>query len=209
MKRISTFQDRLKQFRDSKDYTLADMEKMTGIPLQTLNRYELNQRVPKINVVNDIAECFNLNPLWLQGYNVSMVATDSDTAKLQSRKIPILGSVACGEPIFAEETFEIFINQHKVVEADFALYAKGDSMINARILDGDIVFIKLQADVNNGEIAVVLVYDSAALKRVYKYPNRLELRPENPTFPVQNYEGEELNYIRILGKAVAFQSGIK
>ena len=82
-------------------------------------------------------------------------------------------------------------------------------MINARIFDGDVVFIKSQPDVNNGEIAAVIINDEATLKRVYKYPNRVELRPENPMHEVQDYEGEKLNEIRILGKAVAFQSYIK
>lgn len=82
-------------------------------------------------------------------------------------------------------------------------------MINVRIFDGDIVYIRQQPDVENGEIAAVCIDDEATLKRVYKYPNRLELRPENPTFPVLNYEGSELENIRIIGKAVAFLSGVR
>lgn len=75
------------------------------------------------------------------------------------------------------------------VHADFCLRCKGDSMINARIFDGDIVYIRQQDDVENGEIAAVVIDGEATLKRVYKYPNRLELRAENPTFPVINIEG--------------------
>ena len=81
-------------------------------------------------------------------------------------------------------------------------------MINARIFDGDIVFIRQQPDVENGEIAAVLIGDEATLKRVYKYENRIELRSENPTFPTLNYEGDRLQDICIMGKAVGFLSTI-
>lgn len=82
-------------------------------------------------------------------------------------------------------------------------------MINARIFDGDLVYIRRQEDVDSGQIVAVLIDEDATLKRVYKYPGRLELRPETPTFPVLQYEGEQLADIRILGKAVAFTSPVK
>lgn len=127
---------------------------------------------------------------------------------VKTKKFRKLGEIACGKPMFAEEEFETFVEASEDINADFCVVAKGDSMINARIFDGDIVFIREQPDVENGEIAAVIIDDSVTLKRVYKYPNRLELRPENPTHKVQNYEGEELEQIRIIGKAVAFQSFI-
>ncbi len=128
---------------------------------------------------------------------------------IKLKKFRMLGEIACGEPIYANEEYETFIEASDDINADFCLTAKGDSMINARIFDGDIVFIKAQPDVENGEIAAVIIEDTVTLKRVYKYTNRIELRPENPTHRVQNYEGEELNHITILGKAVAFQSYIR
>lgn len=82
-------------------------------------------------------------------------------------------------------------------------------MINAHIFDGDLVFIKEQPDVDNGEIAAVVIDDEATLKRVYKYPNRLELRPENPLFPVLQYEGDELSQVHIIGKAIAFLGQVR
>lgn len=82
-------------------------------------------------------------------------------------------------------------------------------MINARIFDGDIVYIRQQPDVENGEIAAVLIGDEATLKKVYKYPNRIELRAENPTMKPLEYEGEEINNVRILGKAVYFISKVQ
>jgi len=128
---------------------------------------------------------------------------------IKTKKFPMFGEIACGQPIYANEDYETFIEASERINADFCLTAKGDSMINARIFDGDIVFIKEQPDVDNGEIAAVLIEDEVTLKRVYKYENRLELRPENPLHSVQNYEGETLNHIRILGKAVVFQSNVR
>ena len=84
-------------------------------------------------------------------------------------------------------------------------------MINARIFDGDIVFIRSQNSVDNGEIAAVIINDEATLKRVYYYPNeeKLILSPENPKYAPLVYIKEELNDIKILGKAVAFQSAVR
>lgn len=120
--------------------------------------------------------------------------------------IPILGTIACGEPILAEENIEGYFNMEKDLKADFCLYCKGDSMINARIYDGDLVFIKKQPDVEDGEIAAVLIDNEATLKRVYKVPGRIILRAENPTFKPIELKEEDMKDIRIIGKAVGFCS---
>lgn len=127
----------------------------------------------------------------------------------QFARVPILGGIACGEPITADQNLEGFAFVDGRVHADFALRCEGDSMINAHIFNGDLVFIKAQPEVNNGEIAAVGIGDEATLKRVYVYNNRIELRPENPLFPVLNYEGEEMAEVHILGKAVAFLAAIR
>ncbi|MBR3974372.1 MAG: repressor LexA [Clostridia bacterium] len=127
----------------------------------------------------------------------------------QTKKIPLLGSIACGEPILAEENIEDFVKLDKDIPADFALRCKGDSMITARIFDGDIVYIRQQPDVENGEIAAVLIDNEATLKKVYKFPNKIVLSPCNPVYDDLIYMEEQCNNIRILGKAVAFTSIIK
>ena len=119
------------------------------------------------------------------------------------------GEIACGEPIYANREYETYVEASADIDADFCLRAKGDSMINARIFDGDVVFIKSQPDVENGEIAAVRIGDEVTLKRVYKYTNRIELRAENPLYSPLNYEGAELNEIQIIGKAVIFQSFVR
>ena len=111
----------------------------------------------------------------------------------------------------ADEQFEAYVEAGANIKADFCLRAKGDSMIGARIYDGDIVFIHKQEMVDDGEIAAVLIDDEATLKRVYydQENNVIQLFAENPQYKTMRFVGEELNHIRILGKAVALQTDIK
>lgn len=131
-------------------------------------------------------------------------------APVHLKKFPMLGEIACGEPIWAEEDKEHYVMAGMDIQADFCLTAKGDSMINARINDGDIVFIRQQQIVENGEIAAVIIGDEATLKRWYYYPddNKLMLVAENPKYPPLMYINEELDTVRCLGKAVYFMSVI-
>ena len=130
---------------------------------------------------------------------------------IEKHKTPLLGEIACGNPIFVDEDRESYIEAGTDIQADFCLKAHGDSMINARILDGDIIFIRKQEMVENGEIAAVIIDNEATLKRVYyeKDKSKLVLQAENPVYPPLVYVGDELNNIRILGKAIAFQSDVK
>jgi len=127
-----------------------------------------------------------------------------------TRRVPIMGAIACGEPILAQTDIDTFAVVGSAIECDFALRCQGDSMINARIYDGDIVFIKRQEYVDDGTVAAVLLDDEATLKRVYKLADgRIELRAENPRYRSIIVGGEdETRTFRILGKAVAFQSTV-
>ena len=127
----------------------------------------------------------------------------------EMRKVPLIGSIACGAPILAEEHIEDYVDIPKRVAADFALTCKGDSMINARIFDGDIVYIRQQDSVDNGQIAAVLIDSEATLKRVKLYEDHISLEPENPQYRPIVLWGEEMNSVRIIGKAVAFTSAIR
>lgn len=126
-------------------------------------------------------------------------------------KIPMIGDIACGKPILAVEDAEETVDVPDFVNADFALRCKGDSMINARIFDGDIVYIRSQPEVEAGQIAAVRIDDEATLKRVYYTPGsgRITLRACNPLYQDMIYEGETLNQIQILGLAVGFYSAIR
>ena len=127
----------------------------------------------------------------------------------QTRQIPILGTIACGAPILAQEHIDGYTELPASIHADFALICKGDSMAGARIFDGDIVYIRAQEQVENGEIAAVLIDGEATLKRVRCFEDRISLEPENPTYRPLILWAEDMNRARILGKAVAFTSIIK
>lgn len=158
-----------------------------------------------------IADVLNTTPAALMGWEKDVDATSpSNIIPLpETKKVPLIGAIACGAPILAEEHIEEYINIPKHILADFALTCKGDSMINARIFDGDIVYIRQQDAVDNGQIAAVLIDGEATLKRVQLYEDHISLEPENPQYRPLVYWGEEMNNIRILGKAVAFTSTIR
>lgn len=202
----------IKWLRNEKGISQEELGKVIGVQRAAVQKIEsgVTQNL-KRTTIQKLSEYFNVSP-------ISFVDTDDKLQQLQAqgiispittKRFPVLGNIACGKPIYADEDYETFIEASSNINADFCLTAKGDSMINARIFDGDIVFIKSQPDVENGEIAAVIINDEATLKRVYKYQNRIELRPENPMYDVLNYEGAELEQIKILGKAVAFQSYIR
>ena len=128
-----------------------------------------------------------------------------DVLPVAPRRVPLLGEIAAGVPIYAEETLE-GAECDAAMHCDFALRVHGDSMIGARIRDGDIVFIRRQDDVDDGQIAAVIVDDEATLKRVYHVKNGLQLLSENPKYPPMVFTLEEYGSIRILGLAVGFTS---
>lgn len=147
-----------------------------------------------------------------------MYARDSRALKLvhicivipHTNKKPRLGAIACGEPILAEENIEDYDDVPDDMKCDFTLLCEGDSMINARIYDGDIVYIREQPQVENGEIDACLVdgefETKATLKRFYKYDDKIILQAENPKYPPFVYVNEEMNRVRVIGKAVGFTS---
>ena len=167
-----------------------------------------NGATPRDTTLKKISDFFNISVEYFKENNEETKI--SNIFPLDKKKIPLLGDIACGEPIYASEDRESYVMSGTDINADLCLRAKGDSMIGARILDGDIVFIKKTPTVNNGEIAAVIIGDEATLKRVYYYPKKgkLILQAENPKYEPLVYIGEELNEIRILGKAIAFQSDV-
>lgn len=171
--------------------------------------------VPTLSTLNNLAKGMGItiNTLieMVDDLPISLVDEIENTSQydnilaVKKVKLPILGEIACGQPIYAEEQHEIYVDVENDYSADFCLKAKGDSMINAGINNSDIVLIKKTPVVNNGEIAAVIIGDEATLKRVYYYPDKgkLILNPENPAYEPLVYIGEEINDISILGKAVA------
>lgn len=131
----------------------------------------------------------------------------------KTRKVPRLGSIACGTPILAAENLDGYDDVADYIQCDFTLLCKGDSMINARIFDGDIVCIRQQPEVENGEIAAVLIdgeFDGeATLKRVRMFDDHIILEPENPQYRPLAFWGDEMTKVHVLGKATHFISAVR
>ena len=122
-------------------------------------------------------------------------------------RVPLIGHIACGDPIMAEENVEDIVSVPAIWHADFTLHCEGDSMF-PRIQDGDLVAIRAQPQVENGEVAAVRIDNEATLKHVYYYPDYIELRPENPNFASIIKIGEAMNEVHIEGKAVGLCRGL-
>ncbi len=210
MEVINIYYERLKEKREERDLSLFKLSQLTGIPKSTLQRYEngTTKKIP-IEAVSLIEKALGLPTGYLMGWESDTFSDISNVYIPEFKSVPLLGQIACGEPILADENIIDYVRIENDVKCDFALLCKGDSMINARIFDGDVVYIRKQENVENGEIAAVLIDNEATLKRIYKYDNRLELRAENPTFPPINIEGKQLETVKIIGKAVAFTSYVK
>ena len=204
--------DRIKQRRLEIGLSVDQVADKIGKNRATVYRYESSEieKFP-IDVLTPLAEALRTTPAYLMGWDDSAQApTPSNIIPMpETRKNPLVGTIACGEPILAEENIEEYVSIPKDLAGDFALRCKGDSMINARIFDGDIVYIRSQDTVENGEIAAVLIDNEATLKRVKLYDDHITLEPENPMYKPLSYWGEEMNEVRILGKAVAFTSTIR
>ncbi len=205
---------RIKEARMSCNYTLDDLASAIGLNKSTVSRYERGEiEKPKLPVIESIANELGVNAAWLIGKSndrtIPLPLAKNIIPMPEMRKIPLLGAIACGDPILATENIEDIIDLPKHIAADFALTCKGDSMINARIFDGDTVYIRQQAVVENGQIAAVLIDGEATLKRVRLYEDHISLEPENPQYRPIVLWGEEMNTVRILGKAIAFTSAVR
>ena len=202
---------RLKELRKSKGMTLDQLAELVGTSKQTIHRYETGviTNVPP-EKVESLAVALGTTPQELMGWDDEGTDAVNGILPISVKQLPVLGDIACGMPIYAEERHESFVTVAGNLDADFCLKAHGDSMTGARIFDGDVVFIRSQSAVENGEIAAVIINDEATLKRVYYYPSegKLILSPENPRYAPLVYVGHELDAVKIIGKAVAFQSVI-
>lgn len=203
--------DNIKKLRESKGLSQVELGKIAGVSDKAVSTWENNIKTPRVGVLQKLSDYFGVSKSDIIEDVNDIISKYDNISPISKQKIPLLGEIACGKPIYADEHIECYIEAGTNVQADFCLKAKGDSMIGARILDGDIVFIRKQDMVEDGEIAAVIIENEATLKRVYydKENNLLKLVAENPNVATMVYSGEELNQIHILGKAIAFQSDVK
>ena len=211
--------DVIARYREQHQMSMDKFSEISGISKAYISMLEKNQTQrgdepsPSIDMYRNVAKAIGMDVDELIRTVDGKIALNTGPANIipmpEMRKIPLIGSIACGAPILADEHIEEYIDIPKHIHAEFALTCKGDSMINARVFDGDIVYIRQQDTVESGEIAAVLIDGEATLKRVKIYDDHISLEPENPQYRPLVYWNEEMNTVRILGKAVAFTSAIR
>ena len=179
-----------------------------GVSPATIYRYEKGdiEKVP-VDVIKDIAKALNTTPAYLMGWETSPAAPAIPAGfepRPKTVKRPLVGDIACGEPITAEQNVQEYVDVPEGIVCDFCLRCHGDSMIDAGIRDNDVVYIKTQPQVEDGEIAAVRIGDEATLKRVYYDGSTITLVPANSAYRPKSYSGPELADIQIEGKATGY-----
>ena len=208
---LTTFSLRLRELRRARGLSQGALGEQLGLAKSTINMYESASREPNFKTLAAIADYFDVDVDYLLGksdrYHTARPLPEG-VREIKLRRFPVLGEIACGEPIFAAEEHELYVDASAEIDADFCLVARGDSMIGARIRDGDVVFIRKQSTVENGDIAAVIINDEATLKRWYYYPDEVKLMlvAENPAYEPLLFTGRALADIRCLGRAVSFTS---
>lgn len=212
--------ERIEYRRKQLGLTLDDVAQEIGVAKSTIQRYERGTiETIKLPVIEAIAKIMSVNPAWLCGKTDNMEPEQLTTEKYwlpsnlyplePTSKVPLIGQIACGEPILADENIEDYVDLPRHIRADFALTCRGDSMINAGIREGDVVYIRKQERVENGQIAAVLIDDEATLKRFYFDGVSIRLMAENPSFPTKIFVGEEMNNVHIVGLAVGYTHALE
>ena len=202
-KRKRIFAQNLNYYLNINQLQQVDVAKAIGVLPTTFNTWCKGQAIPRTGALSKLIDYFDIR--------LSDLMEENTTSEKKILNVPIVGEVACGLPIFAEQNIIGYTCVEKRDNVSFALYAKGDSMNAAKIDDGDLVFIRQQPTVENGEIALVLVdSDTATLKRFYDYGEIVVLRPDskNDNHTEQAYKKSE-HTISIQGKVVFVKSYVK
>lgn len=189
--------------------TQREVAEAVGVAEATVSRWEsgeiANMRRDKISALAKVLHC---SPDFVMtGEHSSARAVPPGFEPLPKRvKRPLVGNIACGEPITAEENTEGYVDVPENIHCDFCLRCKGDSMIDAGIHDGDVVYIHITPHVENGQIAAVRIDGEATLKRFFwnEETQTMTLLAENRNFAPLVYTGPILDTVRIEGKAVGY-----
>lgn len=200
---MASFGENLKAIRVARGMSQDEFAELLGTSKQVISRYENSQRSPKFTVAAKYANLLGVSLALLNGES-ELPLPHPDLLPVKRVKIPLVGGIGAGEPIRADEQYDTYVEAESDVHCDYALRVDGDSM-EPTICLGDLVFIRRQDDVDDGEIAAVLMDDSATLKHVYHIKNGLTLTSDNAKYPPRTVVYPEYDTIRILGKAVAFK----
>lgn len=204
------FSRNLRRLVESKNLTQAQIASEIDVSPQTFNTWMRGIAIPRMGKIQKLADYFGVNKSDLIEDKMSnidrLVITHPDLHPIRPiRTVPILGTIACGAPIWAEENFEGYIGIDPMhMDGEFALYCKGDSMVDAKIYDGDLVFFNKTPDVENGTIAAVLIENEATLKKVYKQGRTLILQPCNSNYTpiILSISETDPDTVSIIGECV-------
>ena len=201
--------DKIRIAREAKGLTQEELGAVCGVSKQTIYKYEqgIITNIPS-DKVELICSELDISPVYLMGWEAGEAATAPDNLiPIRFRQAPLVGSIACGTPILAEENITDYVDVPEHVHCDFALKCRGRSMINLGVKEGDIVYIRSQPEVQNGQIAAVIVDGmeaEATLKKFYRYDNQIVLVPANDEDKPFVYTGEEMARVHVQGLAVGF-----
>lgn len=199
--------NKIKELRKKSRLSQKELSQKIGVAQSTLSTWENGVFEPDSKTLVVLADLFNVSVDYLLGKEKDTSLNLNEMSNIITfdnfKRIPIIGTIACGEPILAEENIDGYTHIEDVIHADFGLRCKGDSM-SPKFLDGDIVLIRQQPMVENGQIAAVIIENEATLKRVYVDQDKIILNPENLSFAPLVYQGEQMNAVRIIGLAVGY-----
>jgi len=182
-----------------------------------MSNYRSGAYKPRQKRLEQIAVILDVPVAWLMGADVpirsrAMQPIGDFLPAAPARQVPVLGTIPCGDPREAVQLSGETAPAPGEIACDYVFRAVGDSMIGAGIHDGDLVYIREQPEVENGQIAAVqLVVDgeyTSTLKRFYRTGDQVILQPENPAYPPQVYTREKVSEVRIVGLAVYVLSNL-
>ena len=207
---MATLYDRIKSRRTELGLTVEELaHKMGYKDKSSISKIENGKADIPQSKIAAFADALQTTPAYLMGWEEKPepkkpTIPPGFEPMPKMKKIPLIGSIACGEPITAEQNIEKMVDVPENIRCDFSLTCHGDSMVDAGIHDKDVVYIRIQPEVENGEIAAVRIDGEATLKRVYYNPGTLTLMPANPAYAPMVYTGSQLEEVHIEGKAVGW-----
>ena len=207
---MATLYDRIKSRRTELGLTVEELaHKMGYKDKSSISKIENGKADIPQSKIAAFADALQTTPAYLMGWEEQPepkkpTIPPGFEPMPKMKKIPLIGAIACGEPITAEQNIEKMVDVPENIRCDFSLTCHGDSMVGAGIHDKDVVYIRIQPEVENGEIAAVRIDGEATLKRVYYNPGTLTLMPANPAYAPMVYTGSQLEEVHIEGKAVGW-----
>lgn len=207
---MATLYDRIKSRRTELGLTVEELaHKMGYKDKSSISKIENGKADIPQSKIAAFADALQTTPAYLMGWEEQPEPKKPTIPRAfepmpKMKKIPLIGAIACGEPITAEQNIEKMVDVPENIRCDFSLTCHGDSMVDAGIHDKDVVYIRIQPEVENGEIAAVRIDGEATLKRVYYSPGTLTLMPANPAYAPMIYTGPQLEEVHIEGKAVGW-----